>query len=251
MEGLSKVIQGAVASVASLALAASVAYETGYFSIIGKKYQGIISAADYLSGAVEWLPWLSLLYAAGLLTAWVGLPATLRSARRLHGIRSLIAIVLVIFVIVALWIGATVPVYQILLYAPFAALPLVVAITFIQLRRHRGSASKMIALISSGLLVTLALFCAGIGRAHFDIEMIDNAYVIKSGDSSAGSQVLRTMQKGLLVWKPDEKRIDFVGWEKIDRVTHLIWKSQDAPWTEPLGCYVWEGLCRRPPPLNP
>ncbi len=72
MEDLSKAIKALAAAIISVTIAASVAYETGYFFIVGYKYQGLLSTADYLSGALEWLPWLFLLYGLGFVLAHAG-----------------------------------------------------------------------------------------------------------------------------------------------------------------------------------
>jgi hypothetical protein len=96
MEYLSKAIQGLAAAIVSVAIAASVAYETGYFSIIGYKYQGILSASDYLSSALEWLPWLSLVYVIGLLLARVGSLQLTRMAGRTFKAQPPVRVVLIL-----------------------------------------------------------------------------------------------------------------------------------------------------------
>lgn len=257
MEDLSKAIQGLAAAVVSVAIAASVAYETGYFSIIGQKYQGILSASDYLSSALEWLPWLSLLYGVGLLLAHIGSFQLTQMAGQTFKARPLVLAGLIICLIAAVCLlAALVPFYKILLYLPIAALPAVAAPLFGRLWKTASSIPKLTAIAVSSIAVMLALYCSGVGRAHRDISFIDNAYVIRpgidiEGAHVEGAQVLRALQKGLLVWKPQESRVDLVGWEKVERMTHLIWKSYDAPWFEPLGCNIWNKLCQRQPPPLP
>lgn len=248
VEDLSKAIQGLAAAIVSLAVAASVAYETGYFSIIGQKYQGVLSAADYLSSALEWLPWLSLLYGVGLLLAWISALQITRMAVRIFSMRRrILGLFLALLLAAICLLLALVPFYQVLLYMPIATLPLVATLLFVQLPRIGGATSKLMALAASGIAVMFALYCSGVGHAHRDLSVIDNAYIIKSKTDKEAAQVLRVLQKGLLVWQPQDNKIDLVGWDEIERTSHLIWKSYDAPWLEPLGCKFWAGLCQHQP----
>lgn len=249
MEDLSKAVQALAAAVVSVAIAASVSYETGYFSIVGQKYQALLSVSDYLSSALEWLPWLSLLYGLGFLIAYVGSFAQLNILRRIYEFQpiALIATTAIVAVGICLLL-VFIPFYRLLLHMPLVALPLVATPLFLQLSKAARAAKKLSAIAVSSIAVMLALYCSGIGYAHRDLQTIGNAYVIRSGADGEGAQVLRTLQKGLLVWKPQDSKVDLIGWNKIDRMTHLIWKSYDAPWFEPLGCHIWESLCHRQPP---
>jgi hypothetical protein len=246
MEEISKAIQGASAAIASIAIAASVAYETGYFSIVGKKYQGVLSVADYLSSALEWLPWLCLLYALGFVLARL---AYARSTRINIGRRVRIAFAVVLASVLCGLI-VIVPFYQVLLYMPLALMPIIAAPLFVH-SPVPGSVKKLTALSMSAVTAVLALYCSGIGQAHRDILIIDNAYIVRSGTDPEGAQVLRTLQKGLLVWRPQDSKAELISWDKIQRMTHLIWKSYDAPWFEPLGCKVLNILCHNQPPPSP
>jgi hypothetical protein len=252
MEDVSKAIKTLAAAIISVTIAASVAYETGYFSIVGYKYQGVLSTADYLSSALEWLPWLFLLYGLGFVLAHAGSPILLERAAGFKKRRPrafLIATLLLTFSVIGGVI--VVPFYEVLLNAPVAALPLVAIPLFLRLSRSISPLQKMTAIVVSSVAVLVALYCSGIGHAHREFEVIENAYVMQLNEGRAGIQILRTLEKGLLVWDPANSKADFVRWEKVDRLTHLIWKSHDAPWLESLGCHFWRRLCYREPPPSP
>lgn len=141
-----------------------------------------------------------------------------------------------------------VPFYEVLLYTPVAALPLVAIPLFLRLSRSISPLQKMTALAASSVAVLITLYCSGIGHAHRDFVVIENAYLLQLNESKEGIQILRTLEKGLLVWDPPNNKVDFVRWEKVGHLTHLIWKSYDAPFFESLGCHFWSKLCYREAP---
>jgi hypothetical protein len=252
MDDVLKTIQGLAAAIVSMTIAASVSYETGYFSIVGYKYQGLLSAADYASSALEWLPWLFLVYGFGFLLVRAGSSKLNAACARFRVSRPHVfwTIVFLLFSAAAA-IVVLLPFYQVLMYAPVAVLPLVAMPLFLQSARLSLLAQWLTAIVVSGVVVLLALFCSGVGHAHRDLKIIENAYVIRLNEGREGVQILRTLGKGLLVLDPANGKADFVRWEKVDRLTHPIWKSADAPWMDALGCKFAEALCYDKPAPAP
>jgi hypothetical protein len=252
MDDVLKTIQGLAAAIVSVTIAASVSYETGYFSIIGYKYQGLLSAADYASSALEWLPWLFLVYGLGFLLARAESSKLIGACVRFRMSRPQVfwTVGFLLFSAAAA-IVVLLPFYQVLIYAPVVVLPFVAVPLFLQSARLSLLAQWLTTIVISGVVVLLALFCSGIGHAHRDLAIIDNAYVIRLNEGREGVQILRTLGKGLLVLDPADNKVDFVRWEKVDRLTHPIWKSADAPWMDALGCKFVEALCYHKPAPAP
>lgn len=63
---MDKVLEGirnVVSVVSPAAVGASIVYETGYFSVVGNKFQSFLSLGDYATSAIEWLPIIAAVYA--------------------------------------------------------------------------------------------------------------------------------------------------------------------------------------------
>jgi hypothetical protein len=54
----------AISIISSAAFILSVVYERAYFSLVGDRFQSIASLTDYLTAALDWLPWAILLLLA-------------------------------------------------------------------------------------------------------------------------------------------------------------------------------------------
>ncbi|WP_316198829.1 MULTISPECIES: hypothetical protein [unclassified Bradyrhizobium] len=252
MDDILKIIQGLAAAIVSIAIAASVSYETGYFSIIGYKYQSLLSAADYASGTLEWLPWLFLLYSLGFLLARAGSSALLKIIVGIKIGRPLVFWMGVsVLVLVMAAVVVSVPFYQVLRFMPVAVLPLVAIAASSQLARSGLPGERLMTIAASTVAVLFALFCSGIGQAHRNLEVVENAYVIWINNDHEGTQVLRTLGKGLLIWRSADNKVDFVRWEKVDHLTNPVWKSLDAPWMDSLACKTSRWFCYHKPPPEP
>jgi hypothetical protein len=178
LEDWPKSLQATLAGLASLALAASVAYETGYFSVIGWKYQGVLSTSDYLASALDWLPYLVVLIgvsAAAVLTLlphFLRLTAMLRFYLGSRVWKRCVVGAVAILVLATLTVVLAVPAYWLFLSAPTLA-----AFHCIYLLKRRIVVG-LHGLLAMGAYVIVALYLSGVGSAHRDILAISNAYII-------------------------------------------------------------------------
>jgi hypothetical protein len=219
-------------------LALSTVHDWAYFLVVGPKLRSIQTTYDYVSNAIEWLPILAL----GLLPAAfvIGLQVSLfgyyereldyfRIAKRkyINGQLCFAGFVVVLVCLYTLKLPFPVNVGWIILGLLFGAL----MFAFLCIGHLRTTAIVLITFLAT-------VFWGG-ADAFTAITKPTNVHtiVMKGGDIKQVS-LLRIFEKGALVFDSSTQQVEFLRWEQIDRLSHLV--SFDS---ESSGCRTFGWPC--------
>ena len=118
---------------------------------------------------------------------------------------------------------------------------------FTSVFRNRGNA-VFIYLIISPVFVTIT-FSSGALEAELAVRSTSNVYRVEIKNSAPTTLILlRSLEKGVLVWDRADNRATLVRWEQIDRISHFVSTAKPS---QPLICGIVKALCFEDEPPTP
>ena len=199
-------------------LTVTVVHELGYFSVVGLRFQAILSVSDYFANSILWLPLAAVAGLGGRVfdDLIVG-PAPFKARDGSPNLKVIFFIFMGVFSVIAIIdreIGL------VLLGALFVVTWLVRHLT-----TGKYVAAEMLkpALIISFIVPVLlaGAFILGILDARSDLVSATNSVNINEKGTMSENKVwlLRTLDRGVLVRDGDTNRIEFIRWEQIEKIS--------------------------------
>lgn len=238
MDTLFERITGLVTAGSALLIILSVSHEFGYFTYIGLFYQAFVSATDYFTNAILWLP-IAAITALGWQNNWEFVwktPPTIKFKQWKSWI--LPSLIVGIPISVFIFSSEGVPLFYLVL------LVYIWVLSYDYLAPARDSDSRIATelrrMCKIAVPVCAALFTIGYQSARDDLKTTTTTYIVKLKDQSKVSLKipLRNFDKGVLLRDPTEKRIEFIKWDLIDSIAKLDDTNKNAV---PLVCR-WFGI---------
>lgn len=234
LETFAKVI--APASFAFLAL--TVVYEWGFFLAVGRQFQPLESATDYLTNAILWLP-----YSVIVLLGFIDFKAGPEKPEKVNKSFHLINVGILVLGIVALaFVLYSVPVrYAASIALSFAALWFAVVYSWFAGREISPIWYNAIRSLPPLVVGAVAL---GYAEGQNILFNIGDVYTlrIKSPAVEQHIAVLRSFDKGLLIRDYLQKKVVFYRWEEIVS----LHKSVLAAETQTAPCLWFTWFCSKP-----
>lgn len=244
------------AAVSFATIMSTVVHDWGYFSIIGQKFQSIQTTYDYLSNSIEWLPISVVFQVSAFAVAQIwhqALPqetenefvfqdqrarATTRRQKRALNFHLLNAGIMLLAML-------TGPTYARLAITPlFCSGVFMTGILILQIFALWPLSRTPTFIVRAASIIAAAFFSLGVLQAALAIDGYDSVYRISNKEKDRNVTVLRSFEKGLLVWDASNKRAEFVRWDSVDRLSHVA-----SPGTRDCGLITI--FCSERPPDIP
>jgi hypothetical protein len=229
-------------------------YEYGFFNLIGRPLQGLMKAADYISGAIMWLPAVTLAFAVGVGAHFV--------LRRLENFRPESEIKAGYPTRRAAWISRDLPntltagsivfvgFFDLMFGNPYVSLvPFALSIVWFLLCKwyFADSALKDFSRLAFLFIIvapvfTLIAFWHGLTDGYRALSEIDKVYFVKLVDDEAEKkmQLLRNLDQGLLLRDPVSSKIVFYNWDNVSAFSFV----SEVPAQETLFCKLTGYNCK-------
>jgi hypothetical protein len=233
----------------------SISHEYGYFTLMGRNFQTLLTATDYLSNAILWSPWLLII----ILTAeWQKLnyvvPERQRNWRNWRTWRApvLVGIWFTFLIATSSW-----PPY------PFGMVSFIIVVIWIWSRLWtkfykpiEGLGDDLNAIyrdvIKIGPPLLVVMFLWGWIEASNDLENVNDPYIVSfKGRANPELRILlRTFDRGLLMRNAVSGRVEFHKWGNVEGL-----QRHPSGRAEPFACYLVEFFCSKskressPPPM--
>lgn len=256
----------AIALLGFVLLIISLVRDWGYFSVVGSQYLSIQTPYDHLTNSIEWLPQnLALLGFSGLagwllgsFPKWLIDHVVAKSSNDppiyFEGVGSkknahLIRLLLLASNLTNLSFAAYIFLFMnhIPIYAGVIAFLIYMAIFTPLSKRLKLRQSWHLPILVAPIVLILA-FIFGAVDANKATKRSDNFYrVAMSEQKQLDVQILRSFEKGILVWDRKAKRVALYRWDSISNVSNLIVRSE-----RPFIChyYDWSAFCPNKKPIN-
>jgi hypothetical protein len=212
----------------------SAVHDWGYFSIIGPHFRTLLSAYDYVTNAVEWMPAFTFWFAvsgalAYLMSSWT---AQVRERgfgdhrRKVHR-RSLFFysgfILIISLGVLGFTLFQTFPrsresqiISSTLIFIALIGFYIVWNGTKLETRRLLAGAMGAVGLAA-------AAYTTGTREARSAIEQPANVYKLNlKGDQTKSAVLLRTFEKGILIWNTDRQTAEMLRWDQLDGLSHIV-----------------------------
>jgi hypothetical protein len=241
-----------IAALSFALLTVTVLHDWGYFWVLGSRFQSIQTPYDHLANAIEWLPLYLALILLALLFAFVlgrfsrkreehVFPSGIMEKRRWKDARKAAAVsglgLLAFLGILLLVPQAVIGVY-------FAYVLGAIYLTVSPLVAIRFPPSAVNSFVWSIPLVLIMAFTAGGLDAVNGIESSWNVYRIVPKDSPPfNANLLRSLDKGLLMWDGSAQRVILMRWEEVSEISHSITPNDKTPYA----CRFLQFVCPTTP----
>ena len=208
----------------------TVIYEWGYYRAIGPQFQSSVSATDYLTNAILWLPYsglmLIILVDFRALKFYTG-PSRITGTRRNWSLAVMLSVVILTFGAIA-YFGR-----------PTDMLPSIWAFTILwPLLFYLFFPTSTIA--SSAILYGIAralppfvfaAFALGLQNGYDDLKTARDAYLLKTKQPAEERRiiVLRNLEKGILFRDVPLNRVELHRWDDVVSVSRLAIVASDSP----------------------
>jgi hypothetical protein len=210
---------GAVLTVTALTI--SVAFEAGYFFFIDIQFLNTTSVTDYLTRALILLPFLVVL--PGLVFGFYKVAAFISPRQKSVG-ETVTAIIV---------LGVAIP--GLLIWGMFSGRrdEGVILFGLFVLSFYFPGAFLMIVAVSGGfsvkvlvptlvLSLLVALCFLGLSLAESELSAPPNYRIAVHGQSSPEEvRLLRNLQRGLLIRRPNERAVEFIPWDEVHSIKQL------------------------------
>ncbi len=237
LQSIIEKITALLAAFTVLIVALSVSHELGYFAYIGGRFfQTFLTATDYFTNAILWLP-VAALTAIGWINydwIWKQTPVPKKKEWRSW---ILPTIIIGIPVLCFVFLPEGPPTFYFML---FLYLWVLFSNRFISVENAEIALYvELLKLVKIGIPVCVALFTLGYISAKSDLNSFSGAYVIRL--TNQGEPILRiplrNFDKGLLARDAITNRIEFIRWDAIRSVS----KPSELDSGMALGCR-WFGI---------
>jgi hypothetical protein len=210
-------------------------HDWGYFSVIGSHFRAVLSAYDYITNALEWMPFYLLFLtgtwlasrALGVLNADDGSDNTDRKAWRRGQARSDVPVLITSTAMLGVGFFLTFPTNLTCFVPGLLGISIVLAGRYItwkdkdihmKLEKRRLVAGGMGAV---GVLVVAYLL--GVLEAKTAIEGPTNVYKLTlKGERIKTAVLLRAFEKGILIWNIDSRTAELQRWDQVDGLSHIV-----------------------------
>lgn len=234
----------------------TVVHDWGYFWVVGLRFQSMQSPYDYLANSIEWLPYH---LASGLLTVLLGfiLMTIEKDPKYFWGVRSrkerrtaekAFFALSVLTVIAAIFLSRfRISAFALLLSNAYAMLLALLVrftgfLTWFPAARTR--AARNVLLLPSLVLISFGL---GANAAEDAVQSTTSVYRLDLKNSASMSvTLLRSMEKGALIWDGAVQRATLIRWDQIERISRVV---GDHKREEALACSWFGFFCRNVPLL--
>jgi hypothetical protein len=244
-----------VAALSFALLTVTVLHDWGYFWLLGSRFQSIQTPYDHLANAIEWLPLHLAIFLLSLpfsfaLYALTGepevhaFPSGIMEKTRWKGAKKSVALG---------GVGVLLGVLGVLLGAPQGGveLPFTVAVllfvcyfTLLPLVAVRFPPTAVNKFVWSIPPVLVMAFLAGGLDAVAGIESSSNIYKIVPKDSPPfNANLLRSLDKGLLMWDGSAQRVILMRWERVSEISHFVAPHDKLPYA----CRFFQFMCPTTP----
>jgi hypothetical protein len=116
----------------------------------------------------------------------------------------------------------------------------VIALSTILVAREFNYLSPYVLPTTSVFIFLIFVFLFGVADAINATGNVTNVHKIEiKGGEIKHAIVLRTFEKGVLLWSPGDEMIEFVRWEQIDEMSHPLRRN-----LERSGCRLLAWFCR-------
>lgn len=235
-----KFITRVVGPATVLLIAFSVIHEWGYFSIVGYKFQSIVSATDYVTNAILWLPYsfFGLLYFVengpapkGGESRWARLGTYLLLLLNIGGIIYASAVLPLSsygLTFIAMWIAT----FWFLLVNRF----------FVELKIEITKTAYNLIRTTPALMV--GVYFWGMHEGMRELKHPDSAYWVQRSEANSKKPIalMRVFDRGILVRDPNSQTVEFIRWEKITSLEKF-----SPPDSEKSATCVWLNIwCPKP-----
>jgi hypothetical protein len=214
-------------------LVTTVVHEWGYFLVVGAHFQTLVSATDYLSNSILWLPQtlalLGVAYATAYALAWFAPPPT----------PPRVWVQQFLFISAPLLVSVVEPLVGI----PFFLAGVVFVGAGVYLRRQPETFSSTSIWVALGVpLVLSSAFALGVIEAQDDLRgTTDRLFRIEDKDSKVSDDVnlLRSFDRGILVNNATEKRVEFIRWDEV-RAMSIAMEAPKRPRERWPMCFIFK-----------
>jgi hypothetical protein len=195
-------------------LVLAVSREAGYFSVVGRHYQPLLTTTDYIVGCVFWLPFTLFLFACTILLDRLAEPLWSRLSHFLLFDYFVTVAIFVIMTFLSIRIGS--------IAALILALAMIGLITFIfiKMRGLRAPTGSTKAIFAAGVCMVpfWMAFVVGEAGAVNELRSFGSVYrlVLKQDRQVRWIVLLRSVEGGALIHDPRDRRIEFIRWADID-----------------------------------
>jgi hypothetical protein len=229
------------------------AHDWAFFNALGSKLQSIQTAYDYIANAIEWIPFFLGLLIWGGIGAAVGvrLFGSSSSDEREFGFEDqrkraempkfaklllgMGALGVAIF-LVSLFLYF--PLRQIF-YGSSVVCILVSFILWIWAKELVPFSVATLAGIISAIILLYTAYISGTNDAAHVLSGKSDIYFVKiKDDTSKAAALLRSFEKGILVWNSEGQTVEFFRWEKVESVSRTIEVDRSPV------CFLFGKFCR-------
>jgi hypothetical protein len=226
---------GYAANVASIGTAVSfllsLVHEQAYFYVVGRKFQNFASLSDYLSNVLDWLPAATAILVAYvimnllLMTLFPGYWAAQQKAAEKSTTREVIARLLTGLAMgavgIALGYFAADPASELwVVSSGFFFISFIVVTLVVKLSGQvPGTTWQWVFIL--GPVAVFAVYMWGLQNGYHDLSQRGQGYSLvrdESPQSADAVNLLRVIERGILVRYPDQEINEFIRWEKIRSV---------------------------------
>jgi hypothetical protein len=238
-------------------LVATVFHDWGYFSVLGISFQSVQTPYDYLAHGIEWLPFNLMLGGAAAIITF-GLRALVRKfirrpkvqypsgiSQRTSRKENKRNLAVVSLIAVPFAIQAFISTLDQLYFLAAAALTIIFQVIVSIWDDWLPPTGTLKLLQPLPLLLTFA-FIVGFDDARRGLTSTASVYRIepKKGDPFS-TNLLRSLDKGLLVWDSAAQRVSLIRWDDVNRISHFTATKEKTT----IGCRFTKLTC--PEPFTP
>jgi hypothetical protein len=222
-----------------LGLILTTVHDWGYFSVVGSKFRSIQTTYDYITNAIEWLPALILILIFSMLASFTIVLATVPSTpefgfddlrvrftrRRLRN-QCISFVILGALAYLASWF-LTFPYNRVLSISSASAIVMSAGMFLDSATAGNKNSQNTVrgtAFIAGFLALT---FLYGVLDAASAIRSTENVYRITYKNSNfKNAPLLRSFEKGILIWNLEVRTAEFIRWDEISGVSHVVATDQ-------------------------
>ena len=228
-----------IAALSFALLTVAVLHDWGYFWVLGSRFQSIQTPYDHLANAIEWLPLYLFLFLLSLLFTFAlhalirkpeghAFPSGIMEKTRWKNARKSAAVsgVGVLAVLGAVLLAPQTVIGVYLAYLLIACY--LTALPFVAIRFPPSAVNLFVWSIPPVLIMS---FTAGGLDAVNSIDSSRNIYRIVPKDSPPfNANLLRSLDKGLLMWDGSAQRVILMRWEGLSEISHFITPQDKTPY---------------------
>jgi hypothetical protein len=224
-------------------LVVATVHDWAYFLVIGRKFRSIQTTYDYITSAIEWMPAFLLI---GIMVTCFAVPAirllgpknefgfedqiNLHWRKTNNFLRGLSVVLSIGLLFSSLFDAFPVNFSEII--ASIALVLLSVGIS--------SKVSERAFFVTTIVIFCCIVFIHGITDGLTAIKGDPDVHKINlNGGGFKQASVLRTFEKGILVWNSPSESVEFIRWDQIDELSHHVRLN-----TESSGCHLLLWLCK-------